>query len=210
MKRFLLIMILFTLLLAPYGCTFFGIRLSEEPKYKVLVEDGKFEIREYPTVIVAETFVEGEFRKAGKEAFRKLADYTFGNNIQKQDIKMTIPVAQQQRSEKISMTMPVVQEKCAKGWRFAFVMPADYTLETLPKPVSPDIILREVAPSKVAVIQFSGGYGDKNIAAKTTALRVWVAQKGYSIVSDPRSAWYDPPWTIPLLRRNEIQFDVEK
>jgi hypothetical protein len=127
----------------------------EQPKYTVVESDGKFEIRDYAPMIVAETDVTGTRQAAIREGFRTIADYIFGNNLTLQKITMTAPVTQQ-TGEKIAMTAPVTQQGDDHAWRIRFVMPASYTMETLPEPKNTAVILKEVQGRRVAVIRFSG------------------------------------------------------
>lgn len=199
-----MISILFT------GCTVFGIRTVEQARYTVLLEDEGVEIRQYDDFIVAETIVEAEYDEASSIGFRRIAGYIFGKNKQKEKISMTAPVLQEQEAgEKISMTAPVLQEKAGASWRMSFVMPAKYTMETLPQPIDPKVILKEVKGSKVAAIRYKGVLSEDNTAKKTKELQRWLEENDYRELSKPRSAGYDPPWTIPFLRRNEVHIDIE-
>jgi DNA gyrase inhibitor GyrI len=83
-------------------------------------------------------------------------------------------------------------------------MPADYTMETLPRPNNPAVTLREVPASKYAVIRFSGFTGEEKVAAKTAELIAWLDSKGITPDGEPKLARYNPPWTLPFLRRNEV------
>jgi hypothetical protein len=192
------------------GCTIFGIRTVEQPNYTVLTADGDIEIRQYDDFIVAETIVEADYDDAGSTGFRRLAGYIFGKNKQEQKISMTAPVLQEpEEGEKISMTAPVMQEKAAEGWKMSFVMPAKYTMETLPEPVDPNVVLKEVRGGKVAALRYRGRLSEENIREKAEELDTWLEENGYTALSTPRSAGYDPPWTIPFLRRNEVHIDIE-
>ncbi|MGD9411598.1 MAG: heme-binding protein, partial [Desulfobacterales bacterium] len=115
----------------------------EKAKYTVLEKKDGFEIRKYDPQIVAETFVEGDLEKAGNEGFRRLYAYISGENTTKQSISMTAPVSQETGSKKIAMTAPVNQEKKDNRWRITFLMPAEYTLETLPEPNDTRVRLAE-------------------------------------------------------------------
>jgi hypothetical protein len=191
------------------GCTVFGIRTVEQAQYSVLLEDGAIQIRQYKGFIVAETTVEAEYKESSSIGFRRLAGYIFGKNKRDETIAMTAPVLQEETGEKISMTAPVVQEKIGTNWRMSFVMPAKYTMDTLPAPIDPNVVLREIQGKKVAAITYRGLLSEENIEKKSKALEGWLEDKGYTIISQPRSAGYDPPWTIPFLRRNEVLIDIE-
>ncbi len=184
----------------------------EEPKYSVIEKSGDFELREYEPKIIAEVEVSGTMKKASNAGFRLIADYIFGNNTSQdgsaKKISMTAPVTmdspKESKSEKISMTAPVNIEKTGKTWRVHFVMPSKYTLKTLPKPNNPAVKIRQIKGSKYAVIRFSGFAGDAKVAAKTADLKKWLADKNIKPVGEPELARYDPPWTLPFMRRNEV------
>ena len=180
----------------------------EEPEYTVIEKSGAFELRAYSPKIVAETVVSGSMDKASSAGFRLIADYIFGNNTsqtgENEKISMTAPVTMEPKSEKISMTAPVSMEQTGGQWRVNFVMPAQYTLETLPKPNNPVVTLREVPASNYAVIRFSGFAGEDKVANKAAELMKWLDSKGITPVGKPELARYNPPWTLPFFRRNEV------
>jgi DNA gyrase inhibitor GyrI len=91
----------------------------------------------------------------------------------------------------------------------AFVMPAEYTLENLPKPVDPLVEIKPIPAKKVAVIRYSGSLNEDNINQKANELMSWLQQRNLKMLSPARSAAYDPPWTLPALRRNEVHIDIE-
>jgi hypothetical protein len=146
--------------------------------------------------------------KASSAGFRLIADYIFGNNTsrtgEKEKISMTAPVTMEPKSEKISVTAPVSMKQTGGQWRVHFVMPGQYTLETLPKPHNPMVTLREVPASNYAVIRFSGFAGEDKVAKKTAELIAWLDSKGITPTGKPELARYNPPWTLPFLRRNEV------
>lgn len=122
---------------------------------------------------------------------------------------MTAPVTLEQRSQKIAMTTSVVVENKAKQWRVHFVMPAEYTLSSLPIPSDTRVSLREIAAQQTAVIVFSGFAGEDKVKDKTAALFAWIKSRGLDAKSTPQLARYNPPWTPPFLRRNEILINIE-
>jgi hypothetical protein len=180
----------------------------EEAKYTVIEKSDEFELRAYSPKILAETIVSGSMDEASGAGFRVIADYIFGNNISatggNEKISMTAPVTIEPKSEKISMTAPVTMEQTGEQWRMHFVMPGQYTLATLPKPNNPAVTLREVSASKYAVIRFSGFAGEDKIARKTADLITWLSSKGITPIGKPELSRYNPPWTLPFLRRNEV------
>lgn len=182
---------------------------TEEPPYQSLEKSGDFELRRYAPMIVAETFVEGSLDQASSAGFRLIADYIFGNNRGRagavgEKIAMTAPVTLEPGSQKIDMTAPVTMESSAGRWRMHFVMPSGYTMTTLPIPNNPRVRLRELPEQQTAAIVFSGFAGEDQVKEKTAALLAWMAARGLKPVSAPQLARYNPPWTLPFLRRNEI------
>lgn len=187
---------------------------TEEPKFSLIEKSGDFELRSYKPMIIAETMVEGSLGEASNAGFRLIAGYIFGGNKSRQDassekIAMTAPVTVEQSSQKLAMTAPVVVESKGDRWRVHFVMPAGYTLNSLPIPDDPRVSLREIAEHKTAVIVFSGFAGEDKVKDKTAELSDWIISKGLTPTATPQLARYNPPWTLPFLRRNEILIDVK-
>jgi len=181
----------------------------DEPAFRVIEADGAFEVRDYPALVVAEVTVTGTQDEAGNRGFRLLAGYIFGGNSRKQSIAMTAPVVQNQSSgEKIPMTAPVVQSEQAGSWTVRFIMPRGASLESLPTPTEPRVRLVALAPSRVAVVRFSGLAFASDVAAKTEELRAYIARHHWSALGPPLLARYNPPWTLWFLRRNEVMIPI--
>lgn len=182
----------------------------EEPKFTVLEKSGAFELRAYAPRVVAETLVDGSLDDASGAGFRRIADYIFGNNTSQkggsEKISMTAPVGMVPKtaSEKISMTAPVAMQQSGGQWRMYFVMPSQYTLSTLPTPNNPAVTLRELPETRMAVLRFSGLAGEEKAATKTAELIAWLKSKNITPIGTPELARYNPPWTLPFLRRNEV------
>lgn len=177
----------------------------EEPSYKVLKSDGKIEIREYASYILAETFIAvPDMDDASTTAFKKLFKYISGNNATKSDIAMTAPVTTT-RSETIEMTAPVTTTRSADGYTVAFTLPAKYTLASSPIPNDTSVHLREVPSRIVAVIRFSGRWSESSMSEREQELVQWMKLNGYPAAGTPVIARYDPPFMPWFLRRNEIQ-----
>jgi hypothetical protein len=179
----------------------------EQPKYQVAESSGNIEIRDYAPMIVAETEVAGDRRDAIGKGFRIIADYIFGNNTAAQKVPMTAPVTQQ-GSEKIAMTAPVTQQGDGNIWRVRFVMPSNYTMETLPKPNNPAVKLKEIAAKRYAAIRFSGMASEDSLKRRTEELNAFISAKNFTPLSAPTYAFYNPPWTLPFLRRNEVMVEI--
>ena len=180
---------------------------TEEPAHETLVKDGKYEIRQYEPTIVAEVEISGDMRRAGNSGFRPLADYIFGNNTARSKIDMTAPVTRA-RSEKIAMTAPVTRTMEDDAWTVAFVMPSDWTMDTLPAPNNPDVSLREVPGEMIATVKFSGIGRERVFNQKEAALRAWLSEQGYQASGLARYAGYDAPWVPGPFRRNEVMIPV--
>lgn len=192
------------------ACSVFGVRTAKEPAYAVVLAEGDKEIRRYNSYLVARTEVRGDYDDSGSQAFRRLFKYIDGNNQGERDIAMTAPVVQQARAgDEIAMTAPVVQSKDGQTWQMDFVLPAKYTGNTAPKPNDERIEILEVPSRTVATIRYTGLVSDADIRDKTRVLKAWMQDKPYRITSQARSARYDPPFTIPFLRRNEVHVTVE-
>jgi hypothetical protein len=190
--------------------TLTGIAMAtEEPAYRSILQETPFEIREYPSLIAAEVTVSGERSEAVSAGFRLLAGYIFGGNTRKQSIAMTAPVIQNESpNEKIAMTAPVMQSADSAGWIIRFIMPASYTLETLPTPNDPKVRLVSLPPKRLAVVRFSGLVDDNDVEQQTAVLRTFIAKQKLTANGTPSLARYDPPWTLWFLRRNEVMLEV--
>jgi hypothetical protein len=187
---------------------------TETPKYAVIKEDGNFEIRRYAPRIVAEVSVSGELDNASSQGFRLLAGYIFGDNRISTPQAMTVSPDQ---STKIAMTAPVTLEPldqtpamtASRQWRVEFTMPSEYTLATLPKPTNSAVQIREVPARTYAAIRYSGLNTESRINEETSRLQVWTQQQGLESTGVAELARYNPPWTLPMFRRNEILIPIK-
>ena len=166
---------------------------TEEPSYRSILQETPFEVREYPALIAAEVTVSGERSDAVSAGFRLLAGYIFGGNTRKQSI---------------AMTAPVMQSPDPSGWIIRFIMPASYTLETLPTPNDQKVRLVSLPPKRLAVVRFSGLVDDNDVEQQTAVLRAFIAKQKLTAIGTPSLARYDPPWTLWFLRRNEVMLEV--
>jgi len=193
----------------------------EEPKYEVLMTDGAYEVRKYAPFLVAETLVEGDMDEASSKGFRLIADFIFGNNqvarsSEGEKIAMTAPVTLEPQSVKIAMTAPVTLEpqqesvnmQTAKQWIVKFVMPSQYTMATIPKPKNSAVNLKEIPSKYYAVLKYSGFNTLSKVQTKSIDVKEWVRVKNLKMIGSPQLSRYDPPWTLPMLRRNEIMIEV--
>lgn len=177
---------------------------TEEPKYTVVRQYDGFEIREYAPYLVAEVVVPGPAEEAGNQGFRILAGYIFGKNKGERKIAMTAPVAQAPAPAKIAMTAPVTQAAANGGFVVQFTMPSEYTLETLPEPLDPQVRLREVPGGRFAVIRYSGTWSEGNYQEHLAKLQRSVEAAGLRTTGSPIYSRYNAPFVPWFMRRNEI------
>ncbi len=180
---------------------------TPEPAYQVLQAQEPIEIRAYEPMIIAEVNVTGKRQEAIQTGFRLLSDYIFGNNLPRQKLTMAAPVTQQS-GEEIAMIAPVTQQADKNNWKVHFVMPAGYTLDTLPTPKNPQVKLIAIPATKMAVIRFSGLGTDNSIQKNLTRLQTYLEQQHLKTTGEPILAFYNPPWILPFLRHNEIMLKL--
>ena len=181
----------------------------EKPDYKVIQSEQNIEIRQYEPMIIAEVEVDGKREDAIRDGFRLLADYIFGNNTVQQVISMTAPV-QQKENQKIAMTAPVQQQSMGKSWRMSFVMPSKYKLDSLPVPNNNRVRLKEILTKKFVVIEFSGTNSNENVTKHENQLMNYIEANQINIIGSPKYAFYNAPWTLPFLRRNEVMIEIKQ
>jgi len=184
----------------------------EQPEYTILSSCANREVRQYQARIVAETRVEGTQEKALNEGFSILANYIFGGNAPAKRIAMTTPVTQSRHSERIAMTAPVLQQMAKRDdspdWVVQFTMPAQFGMEDLPRPTDDRVKLREAPASTLAVVRFSGLARSKTLLDKEDELREFLDNERLEPIGEFAYAFYDPPFTLPPFRRNEIWIEV--
>lgn len=203
----------------------------EEPAHEVILKDGNIEIRRYEPYVVAEVTVTGSFNRATQTSFNPLFRYISGSNRGREKIEMTTPVLVEPdgqasvessgaaESVKLAMTIPVIVEPQASAesgsmprlagseinaWTMAFVLPAGYTVETAPLPDNSNVVIRQVEQHEVASIRFSGRFSNERAERQRARLEEWLQARGLAHAGDWRIATYDPPFTIPWFRRNEV------
>ena len=184
---------------------------TNEPEFKLTFKDNNYEIREYEPKILAQVTVKGNFNNASSKGFKVLADYIFGNNISidgNSKIDMTAPVIAETASKKIEMTAPVIAEGSDSEWLISFVMPKEYSLKTLPKPNNKNITITSLPKEKYAVIVFSGLVRESNYNEQIKLLNDFIISKNLKIIDQVQIARYNPPWTLPFFRRNELMIRI--
>lgn len=176
------------------GCAAFVLSSNvEQPPYESVSLDGDFELRDYPELAVAEVTTTGERQQAVSAGFGPLAGYIF---------------AKEREGEKIAMTAPVTQTAEGREWIVRFIMPSQYTLETLPRPAGSQVRLETLPPRRMAAVRFSGVANDALIAEQEARLVAWMQQRDLSVAGVPTYAYYNDPFTPGFLRRNEVLVPV--
>lgn len=221
---YILIIIIVVLLLGWTAFSYFLDRSIASPEYTVFEQKDGYEIRSYEPYILAQVEVTGTYDEAINQGFRILADYIFGNNTKRTDIAMTAPVTEREgesekmamtapvvvtESEKLSMTAPVTESGNEQTRVISFVMPFEYTLETLPKPNNSEVKIVPQKARKVAVLRFSWLRSSERVAKKKQELLASLEQDGISPKGLPEYAGYNAPFTTPWLNRNEVMVEIE-
>lgn len=173
----------------------------EEPKYQIITKEDNIEIRQYEQMISAEVKIFGNRKSAINSGFRILADYIFGNNQKDLKIAMTAPV----RQYKITTGFKADQ---ATEWIISFIMPSKFSYADLPLANNSEILIKLLEPKKYLTIRFSGLASDKKLKNALEQLEIYAKNNQLNIRENILFAFYNPPWTLPFMRRNEIMLEV--
>ena len=177
------------------ACSVFGGMGAKVAPYELVEVDGAFEMRRYERLVLVSTDMPGGM-DSSRAPFYKLFDYISGNNT---------------KTEKIAMTAPVFMGQAeSKTQTMSFALPTDISLATAPSPSDPAVKVTELRDYKVAVISFSGFLNQDSISAHQTLLENWIVDRGLKIAGAAKAAGYNPPFTLPFLRRNEIIIPIKK
>ena len=168
--------------------------MVETIKYEVIREIGNVEIRRYPKIVVAKV-------EDPSNGFNLLYRFITGGNRQKTKLKMTTPVV----SQEIQMTSPVLSETGT----MAFVMPAEYTLESTPEPLDERVKIAEIPARLVAALCFSGGWSEAHFEKETQELLKTLSEAKIKTKGNVFTMLYNPPFIPGFLRRNEVGIEVE-
>ena len=184
------------------GCSMLGLDKTPEPEYKVVSEEKSkgllFQVRDYSELVIAETIVKNEnFDEVGNIGFDRLGGYIFGENKKNEKIQMTAPVLLDENSKE-------------KTWKITFILPKEYSLEKAPPPTNQKVVIKKEQEKRFAVVQFNGALSKQNFDKHTKKLRAWMKTKSFQTVSAPIFAGYNPPFTPPFLRRNEVFIEIKK
>jgi effector-binding domain-containing protein len=189
----------------------FGVNMgTEQPHYDVLDRIGdNIEIRQYGPRVAAETIVDtSKSDNARGDAFRLIAGYIFGANKTQEKVAMTSPVEINSPGTKIAMTAPVEVNSSDNGLVMRFFMPSRYSIEQLPEPSDPRVKLTQVPSATVAVLRFTGSTGDPAVTARTAELVSALQSSKWKTAGPATAFFYNPPWTMPFLRTNEVVIPV--
>lgn len=179
----------------------------ETPTWDLEKRDGPFELRLYQPYLAAEVTIKGGPDTALRQGFQTLAGFIFGKNDGGAKVAMTAPVTRE--PAKIAMTAPVTREGSGDVWTVRFMMPSEYTEDTLPRPTNGNIRVVTVAPGRRAVHRFSGLASQARLNTAETQLRTWIKMQGLTPSGAADAAWFDDPFTLPWRRRNEVSLPVE-
>lgn len=189
----ILVMVTLLVVLVATGCQATRAGYESAP-YQVVRAEGRFEVRDYPTLLVAETSMAEGHRDGSDGSFMRLFRFITGRN---------------EGQRKIAMTTPVFMSGGESNATMAFVLPAGLTKDDLPAPTDEAVTLRELPAGRFAVLRFRGGRSAKNEAESLARLRAWLAAKDLGALPSPIYGYFDPPWTPSFLRRNEVMLRVE-
>ena len=191
----------YPLIIALFTIIYTNISMAlEEPKYQILKSNGKYEVRKYNDRLVVEVEYSSE-----DSGFRYLFNYISGENTQSEKVNMTVPVTQ---SVKIDMTAPVSQSKEDGKMVMQFFLPSKFTFETAPKPTNNRVSLVVLEGGVYAVIKYSGRLTDKNFQKYYEELKDYLIKDKINFIEPAIKATYDGPFTLPVLRRNEVMMKI--
>jgi hypothetical protein len=195
------------------GCSVVGIQSDiEQPPYEVVASLSKdIEIRQYAKRIAVEaTVIAKDSNDVRNAAFRLLFDYISGANLANAEISMTAPVEITSASQRIEMTAPVESQIGENGTvTMRFFLPKRFTPESAPKPTDDRVRLVLMPEQRFAVLTFSGSRNQQVLSAREEQLRAALKARTIKPGISARAFFYDPPWTLPWLRRNEVAIDVK-
>jgi len=178
---------------------------TEDVPYTVVARLDDAELRRYPSLVRVETTAD-----ADAVAFRRLFRYIAGANAAGDAIAMTAPVEVTGRGATIPMTAPVeVATDDGDAVRMAFYLPPGYDAESAPRPTDEAVTLVTVPERTLAVRRFSGRPTENRVVRETEVLLTALDAAGVAVAGEPFFMGYDPPWTLPFLRRNEVATEVE-
>ena len=193
MKIFLPLLLLSLPTMTLSGCSVFGHSGVQVAPYEVLEKESALELRHYARLVLVTTGMPNGMNEQ-RDPFSKLFDYISGENGSTKEIPMTAPV--------------LLEQTNAGTESMAFVLPENFSINTAPLPKDPTVQLEEIVNYTVAAITFSGSLNQDTINSHKIILEEWIARKGFQKKGEAKAAGYNPPFTIPALRKNEILIPV--
>ncbi|EEF34511.1 uncharacterized protein LOC8273457 [Ricinus communis] len=197
----------------------FGKITVETPKYEVIESLSEYEIRKYaPAVLAQVTYDRTQFKGDKDGGFMVLANYigAVGNphNTKPEKIAMTAPVITKSGGEKIAMTAPVVTKEGGGGDNttvtMQFLLPDKYKkAEDAPKPTDERVVIKEEGEKKYGVVKFGGVATEQVVQEKVDKLKQNLERDGHKLIGEFVLARYNPPWTLPPFRTNEVMIPIE-
>ena len=187
--RYLILVLLLTT-----GCNGMFTK-TKEPVYTLVEQAGEIEIRDYAPMAIAQIAItEKDRMDAANAGFMPLANYIFAKN---------------RGGEKLAMTAPVQQQPLEQGWGVTFVMPDGYNVKNLPKSEDNRVVIKDMPKTRYAVISFSGRPTDSNVSENETKLNDFIKTRKLKTIGKPLYNYYNPPWTPPCMRRNEVWIELK-
>ncbi len=164
----------------------------DQPKYTLILQDGPFELRSYQPFFTASV---AENHLHGNQGFRTLFAYISGEN---------------EKQEKMAMTIPVINDGLNETMTMEFVLPLDYTEQTVPQPTLDKTEIKHYPEHIAAVYRFNGSATKHDLGEHQARLFEWIEGQGFQIVGSVRLARYNSPFSVPFLRHNELIFTVKR
>jgi hypothetical protein len=209
MKIWLICALVFAGLLIVWNLWFTIFLGVKEPPYTIMSKKDDYEIRRYGSYITASVVLSGSYSSVANVGFRILAKYIFGDNTAHVSMPMTVPVLQESQGVKMSMTAPVfMSSQGTNAYRVSFVMPGEYTLETLPGPRDSRIMIEITHSKTVAAYAFTWYPSERRVEGKKKKFEQLLAHDGVHTSGSMVLARYTPPFILPFLMRNELLVDL--
>ena len=211
MKLFSTIIIIIIILFWIRHLRWYIVNNVERPDFEIITDYDNIQIRKIPKQIYATVTITGNESQVSSEGFSILAGFIFGWNKSRTNVAMTSPVISQKQSQTIAMTSPVLSQKDNEwSYSISFLMPKEYTIDTLPIPDDDRITIHNIDEKTIAVISFNAYATQTRIEKYRSKLLDWLKSLNISTLWEPIVAQYNDPWTPPLMRTNEIRIEINK
>lgn len=191
----------------------FGYSEENEPRYDLVVDEEHVQVRKYHSYSVAKLKIDSDEEDQSREsAYMRLLSYLLGKNSRSEKLAAMAPLFQEDVTARVNALLQLASnyDPAKKSFQVSVILPSHTSVEDAPLPLDTDIKIEKVRPHLTAVLKFSGFCGRRKRERLAKYLSLWMHDLGYSAKSAPRVAKYNPPFTLPFLRRNEIHIDVMK